>query len=75
MTMKESGNKSTRKFQELVDEDAKGMSEDEKMALAARKLEDKFKREDGNVKVSWFWVDFAQHIHISSMNKCVWESY
>jgi hypothetical protein len=50
--MKESGNKSAKKFQDLVDEDGKDLSEDEKMALAAKKLEEKFRQENTTPKLS-----------------------
>ena len=49
--MKERGDKSAKKFDELVSEgEGKGMSEDEKMALAAQKMEEKFKEEGTSKK-------------------------
>lgn len=56
MTMKQRGDKNAKKFDEIVNEDAK-MTEDEKMQLAAKKMQDKFKTEEkesntGKKKVS-----------------------
>ena len=45
MTMMERGDKSAKKFDELVtDKDMAGMSEDERMALAARRMQTKFQQ-------------------------------
>ena len=50
MTMKDLGEKKARKFDELVqDQGTTGLSEHERMALAAKRMESKFKEEREHV--------------------------
>ena len=50
MTMKEKSNQK-KGFSDVVqDDETKGMTEDEKMALAAKKMQEKFSQEEKNVK-------------------------
>ena len=51
MTMKEKGAQSAKTFEDLLgDREAAGMTEDEKMSLAAKRMQEKFNQEETDVK-------------------------